>query len=147
MYTIEYRPIREWASVFTSCANCLMSSLLEWKVVNVPFAFLCGFNVLHTKPRPPYSNYDVTSSACNVLTVTPKDITMQGCAGYEFHLPTPLCRITMLILLALRALPVELHKLLAWMQGGKCFVCLSLWCDVWNHTIRLSHVSCSHRFQ
>ena len=28
-----------------SCANCLKSSSLEHKVVNVPFAFLCSFNI------------------------------------------------------------------------------------------------------
>ena len=44
-----------------SCTNCLMSSLLKHKVVNAPFAFLCGFNILCTKPRPLCSTYDVTS--------------------------------------------------------------------------------------
>ena len=51
------------------CTNCLMSSLLERKVVNTPFSFIWGFNVLRSKPFPPSSTYDVTCAPafCSLL--------------------------------------------------------------------------------
>ena len=36
-----------------SCTDCLTSSLLELKVVNIPFAFLIGFTMQYMKPHPP----------------------------------------------------------------------------------------------
>ena len=56
--------------LLASCTNCLMSLLLERKVVNAPFAFLCGFNIRRTKPHPPRSTYDMTCETCNLLTFT-----------------------------------------------------------------------------
>ena len=42
-----------------TCTNCLMSSLLECKVVNAPFVFFRGLNVQHTKSHPPLSIQDI----------------------------------------------------------------------------------------
>ena len=90
--------------LLASCTNCLTSSLLERKVVNTPFAFLYSFNMLCTKPCPPWHDFwSLLSAHCYME-----------------------CHVTTHISLALRALPVELHKLLAWTQIGKhsiCFLC------------------------
>ena len=56
--------------LLASCTNRLTIPLLERKVVNAPFAFFYGLNVLRSKPRPSRSTYHVTSEACNLLAIT-----------------------------------------------------------------------------
>ena len=162
MYVIINRVIHISTCIILICVLCVC---VLWDLGNIISYCRASFTsiksswwVAQTAWRVLYSNAKWWTHRLFISTVSVYDVRNHAhhIAPLPWILKPAVCsllhvymerRITMLISPAIRALPVELHKLLAWTQSGKHSICFSQWFNIQNHTIRLSQVSHLHCLQ